>query len=392
MNHHVRDWSSLPESFLSLTSDLLNAIDHVRFRSVVSQWRKHTEQRQKAPLVILIDQYSEDQVLHGSLMIMKDLSLFDIIQKEIITIPFRHLLPSSSSPAANFYYLGSSRGWIFIGVLHGNEPYQEQQLRITLFNPFTSTKDGIINLPTFLEANIHPLGRVFLLGETPSLHLDSFSFTVVYYYPKEDSDSGQVCIFKSVENHWTSFLIKNCPHDVVVCHGRLYANYKGTLLEIDLETQKLCDDASFLLPGLPEPNSKLLITSKSKDHHRVTSKSKNHHRDPSLRFFEDYYGQLHLLFTSSYRTRSFIFMKVNVMPRGNVKLSAYGQPYFLKADNCLWLSINLLQVESLSIPWLKFDVVYLNPVELLAKLSEFLASMQYQHRWKPVGWITPTLL
>ncbi|KAH7658613.1 F-box domain-containing protein [Dioscorea alata] len=340
------------EDHTKSTAKLLSAVDHVRFRSVCLQWHRHTQERQKAPLVILIDRDDEDHTI-------KAFSFLDIIRKAII--PLR---PLASENVANSYYLGSSRGWIFVGTYTAAQNGNQDQLRIKLLNPFT---DDIINLPILSN---HPRGRVFLLDSPRNLQ-NNKELTVVYYLDTDNMghpDAQVNFIQLGRENQWVTFWLNKLPNDVIALEGRLYANFLGLLEVINLETQQLVD-FNLILPGL------LPIQSS----------------DPALflRFFEDLHGRLHILFTTSYRTSSYCFKKVSVGPLEPLGLFFYDPPVNLgPAPRILHISEDFNVV---SLYWqdnVHVDDYY--PFRLLRRLSRFWNDGQ--NRWEPVGWITPGLL
>ncbi|KAH7658611.1 F-box domain-containing protein [Dioscorea alata] len=348
------DWSSLPDLAIASTSLFLNAVDHARFRSVCSQWRRHAQERQKAPLVILIDRESEEDTI-------KALSFFDIIGKAII--PIR---PLASQRVANSYYLGSSRGWIFVGKYTAARNGNQEQLRIALLNPFT---DDIINLPMLSN---HPRGRVFLL-DSPRILQINHELTVVYYLDTDNlghPDSQVIFIELNGDvNQWVTFWLDERPSDVIASEGLLYANYFGLVKQIDLDTQILLDE-NLLLPGIV---------------HNLSS-------DPALflRFFEDdLYGELHLLFTTSYRTSSYCFMPVSLSPLDRSGMLRYNPP--INLEPAPWI-LRILEDFSV-VPHYRPNYLHVDdyyPFSLLLRLSKFWSGGQNQ--WEPVGWITPVLL
>ncbi|KAH7658614.1 F-box domain-containing protein [Dioscorea alata] len=356
VDHQYRDWSLLPwKTMIRSITDDLNAVDHVRCRSVCSQWHRHTQERKKAPLVILIDRESEEDTI-------KALSFFDIIGKAVI--PLR---PLASQRVANSYYLGSSRGWIFVGTYTAEaQNGNEDQLRIKLLNPFT---DDIINLPMLSN---HPRGRVFLLDSPRNLQMNH-ELTVVYYLDTDDlgqPDSEVNFIeLNGDENQWTTFWLDKRPSDVIALVGLLCANYFGLLKVINLDTQILLDH-SLLLPGIV---------------HNLSS-------DPALflRFFEDdLYGELHLLFTTSYRTSSYCFKPVSLRPLDRSGMLRYNPPINLEpAPRFLHISEDFSVVSQYGHDYVHVDDYYSS--RLLLRLSRFWSAGQNQ--WEPVGWITPVLL
>ncbi|KAH7658610.1 F-box domain-containing protein [Dioscorea alata] len=347
------DWSSLPDLAIESTSLFLNAVDHVRFRSVCSQWRKHAQERQKAPLVILIDRESEEDTI-------KALSFFDIIGKAII--PIR---PLASQRVANSYYLGSSRGWIFVGTYTAAQNDNQEELWITLLNPFT---DDSINLPMMSN---HPRGRVFLL-DSPRILQMNYELTVVYYLDTDDlgyPDSQVNFIkFDGDENQWVTFWLDQQPSDVIALEGLLCANYSGLVNPIDLDNQILID-MNLLLPGL------LPVLSS----------------DPALflRFFvDDLYGKMHLLFTTSYRTSSYCFKPVSLKPLDPSGMLRYNPPIDLEpAPWFLHITEDFSVVPRYGQDHVHVDDYY--PFRLLLRLSKFWSDGQNQ--WEPVGWVTPVL-
>ncbi|KAH7658612.1 F-box domain-containing protein [Dioscorea alata] len=359
VDHH-RDWASFPWiAMINFIANDLNAVDHVRFRSVCSQWRRHTQERQKAPFLILVDLDNRDDTI-------KTLSFFDIVGKAII--PLR---PLASQRVANSYYLGSSRGWIFVGKYTAAQNGNQEQLRIALVNPFT---DDIINLPMLSN---HPGGRVFLLNSPRNLQSNSHFLIVVYYVDIDNNGqpTAQVNVIElRHENHWTTFLLDQRPNDVIVCDGQLCGNYLGALNLINTETQQLVNHLIFLLPGLLPALSS----------------------DPALflRFFEDLHGRLHLLFTMSYRTSLYCFMGVTVMPLLEdvnvlqlIELILPGSDNFV-SNRCLLISEDFSVVSPYGVQSVLINDFY--PCRLLLRLSRFWNDGQNQ--WEPVGWITPDLL
>ncbi|KAH7658152.1 F-box domain-containing protein [Dioscorea alata] len=352
---HHRNWSSLPWLAVNSIACSLNAVDHVHFRSVCTGWRSQTQERQKAPLVILMDRDNEHDTI-------KALSFFDIIDKSII--PLRPLV---SEMITDSYYLGSASGWIFIGYVTFALNSNQKELTIILITPFT---DGAIINPPLLTSQ-HK-GRVFLV-DSPRNLCDN-PLTVVYYVDIDDNGRPAQVNFIRVgslrpENQWTTFWLDEPPNDVIALEGYLFAYYNGVLMMINLETQSLHLDMNMLLPGLlpalsPDP-------------------------DLFLRFFEDLSDRLNILFTGSYRTNSYCFMQVTARPMDDLSVFYFKPPMdFRRAPTrCLVISDDL-RVESLVQPYGVHIHDYC-PFRLLLRLSTFWNNGQNQ--WEPVGWFTPGL-
>ncbi|KAH7658605.1 hypothetical protein IHE45_17G099900 [Dioscorea alata] len=340
MSNH-RDWSSLPVTPIVLTAERLNAVDHVNFRSVCMGWRGQTQERRKAPLLILVDL---DNRLHH----IKALSFFDIIRKEII--PLRLL---ASFHVSNCHYLGSSHGWIFVGQV---PVARQSRLRIRLVNPFTNE---YIHLPWLTNP---PHGRLFLLKS-------SEHHRVIYVYYVASSDIGnasQVNFLRDDEREWSTFWLVTPPDDVVAIGDRLFANDGGVLTEINLEAGRRLG-RKVLLPGL---------------HKAMSSDS-----TLFLRFFEDFRSRLYLLFTAS-QERSHCFISVDVHDMGGIDVNSFEPPSFFEGQRFLLIRDHDFTVEPQS-PQHDVLVGDYYPFLLLLRLSRFWANDQ--NRWEPVGWITPLL-
>ncbi|KAH7658617.1 F-box domain-containing protein [Dioscorea alata] len=350
-----RKWSKLPWSAVNSIACNLNSVDHVHFRSVCTGWRSSTQERQKAPLVILMDRDNEGDTI-------KALSFFDIIGKGII--PLR---PLANQVVTNSYYLGSARGWIFVGRHTAGQDGNQEQLSVTLLNPFT---DKVISINPPLLTKQHR-GRVFLLHSPLP---DNTFIHVVYYVDIDDEGRPAQVNFISLwppgpENQWTTFWLDEPPNDVISISGYLYANYNGILQPINMANQNLFQ-MNMLLPGLlPNLSS-----------------------DPALflRFFNDLWGQLHILFTTSYRTSSHCFLLVSLMPMENLGVHRYRAPLdFLMLPSRSLVISNDLTVE-LRYQQTIVHVDDYSPFRLLLRLSKFWNNGQNQ--WEPVDWITPSLI
>ncbi|KAH7658600.1 F-box domain-containing protein [Dioscorea alata] len=354
MSHHL-DWSSLPVALIVCTAERLNAVNHVRFRSVCTAWRQHTEERRKAPLLILVDFNGR---LHASEPHrIKALSLFDIIRKEIIPIRL-----SASFRVSNCYYLGSSHGWIFIGrVPVSPSGSNGQRLKIRLLNPFT---DDFIDLPSL--RNVPPIGRVFLFGQPGNLQ-DNNHPTVIYHLVDDDDPyTSEVNFINTDEQQWSTFLILDHPDDVVAIEDHLYFNKGGVLTEISLEIGIRLDVKLLLRGLLPVLSSDSTLC---------------------LRFLQDLRGHLHLLFTAEYQ-RSYCFLRVDVHEMRDLDVNYFNPPRFITRQRFL-----LIRDDFTVEPHGPGDGVCLRdyyPFRLLLRLSMFWATDQ--NRWEAVGWITPTLL
>ncbi|KAH7658607.1 F-box domain-containing protein [Dioscorea alata] len=353
---HDRSWSKLPKLAINSIACNLNSVDHVRFRSICTGWHSSTQEREKAPLVILMDRDNEGDTI-------KALSFFDIVGQEII--PLR---PLASEAVADSYYLGSAIGWIFIGNVFLAPNSNQEELTITLLNPFT---DVVIISPPLLTSQRR--GRVFLVYSPR--HLRDNYLTVVYYVDIDDNGRPAQVNFIRLgppghENQWTTFWLDELPNDVIAMAGLLCANYKGVLMAINLETQRLVG-MNMLLPGLfPALSS-----------------------DPALflRFFVDLRGELHVFFTTSYRRSSYCFKMMSARPMENLSLFFYKPPVDL---TIMPPTRNLVILEDLSVV-LQYDnpcvhVDDYSPFRLLLRLSTFWNNGQNQ--WEPVGWITPALI
>lgn len=289
---HHRDWSSLPWLVINCTSKLLNAIEHVHFRSVCSEWRAHTEERQKAPLIILIDQSRRDDTI-------KAIALFDLIGKQIITLPY-----FSRFSQGKHHYLGSSHGLIFIGRIHN------RHLKIKIVSPLTGLQ---IDIPPLAHKS-SDIGRVFLLGGV------GYPFRIIHYRRNAYGAYLHFLTFHE-EDQWTLVCLKSLPDDIVATKAQLFANYNGVLYEVSLETKRLSKE-EFLLPGLyPVPDKSFDLGDFIPSFSYVLSSDSAHF----LKFFEDLYGQLHL-FTSCYITKSNRFRKVAVIAKGKYAEDLFEPP------------------------------------------------------------------
>ncbi|XP_039146904.1 uncharacterized protein LOC120284174 [Dioscorea cayenensis subsp. rotundata] len=203
-----RDWASIHEPILFKLADHLDAISHVRYRSVCTSWRASSPKRPKTPLIVtcILNRFRH----------LSSLVFHDLVCNQSIDLSFTAGDVLSSLVSNDYNYIGCSHGWIFLAVT-------QKKPMISLLNPFTGEN---VTLPEMNEVNTSPIQSLRVVLSLP---------VVVSYslYPMELS------FIRFGETKWKRIELSSPLRGVTAFKGRFYGHYYGRsrnkLYLIDLE-------------------------------------------------------------------------------------------------------------------------------------------------------------
>ncbi|KAH7653619.1 F-box domain-containing protein [Dioscorea alata] len=219
-NPKRRDWSGLTKLILFKISGHLNAVDHIRFRSICTSWRAASAKRPMIPLIIDCEVDLENHLL--------SLSFYDLVLKQNIPFPstaFTTIAPLIADK--RLYFIGSSFGWIHFFSIEEN-----LKAKISILNPFTSE---FFSLPE--------LNHTYIITPTLGLRVVVFLPIVICF----TAVPAHVNFIRIGANQWKTIILDNGELSCVTqFKDRFYCHYKtcsddrtrNTLHMIDLEANE----------------------------------------------------------------------------------------------------------------------------------------------------------